>query len=199
MSLVPSSTNGIDEYRADTFNGAMRGNILTQRYNGETLRFELASDGRSVMSSATLINDFDSLGVVAGPGGVILGGDHSINRLLAAKPVETVTGLRVYDIFPWRAPATGGQSFVIGGEELGSLSENDRHHRRNRRGLDLRERQSHPRNDPGQRESLAGTRRCRRHRQRTVARPGTSVPLPPSVGNRPPRLAAWVGNADQSR
>ena len=34
----------------------------------------------------------------------------------------SVSGATVYDIFPWRAPSTGGNLFIIGGDEFGDLS-----------------------------------------------------------------------------
>src|SRR6185503_17775575 len=48
LGTVPSSTNGIDEYRSTAFNGALRGNLLVQHFGGALYRAELAADGLSV-------------------------------------------------------------------------------------------------------------------------------------------------------
>lgn len=117
-----SSTNGIVEYRANTFQGAMRGDLLAQKWNGETYRVILAADGRSVVSKQTLPVGLASLDITTGPGGVLFGMDFSSNKVVIARPDPT-PGFAVYDIFPWRAPATGGTGFVIGGEGFGTLAD----------------------------------------------------------------------------
>jgi hypothetical protein len=62
--------------------------------------------------------------VVAGPGGVLIGADFSGGKLVIAKPNDAAaSGVTVYDIFPWRAPISGGKSFVIGGSGFGTLAD----------------------------------------------------------------------------
>jgi hypothetical protein len=124
IATFVSSTNGIDEYRAATFRGAMRGALIAQKWNGSTFRITLSPDGESVESTQEFPSDqnLDGLDVIAGPGGVIVGIDHSHNQIKVDKPVDAVaSGLVVYDIFPWRAPASGGHRFVIGGSGFGDL------------------------------------------------------------------------------
>jgi glucose/arabinose dehydrogenase len=119
-----SSTNGIDEYRASTFQGAMRGELIAQKLNGSTFRIKLSPDGESVESIEALPSEqnLGSLSVVTGPGGVIFGINYDGNQIQVNKPVDAVaSGLVVYDIFPWRAPASGGHRFVIGGSGFGDL------------------------------------------------------------------------------
>ncbi len=119
-NLTPS-TDGIDEYRATTFNSAMRGNLLAQRWKGEILRAVLAPDGRSLQSVTTLATNL-GLDVLAGPGGAILSMDYSKNRILVLKPNDSsATGMVAYDIFPWRGIADGTVPFTIGGTGFGSL------------------------------------------------------------------------------
>ncbi len=115
LTILPSSINGIAEYRAQTFDGAMRGDLLTQQLHDETWRIRLSADGRSVVSSVPLGLDFDALDVLTGPGGVVLGTAFAEGRLRIARPNDPGPGARVYDIYPWRAPAGGGTPFVIGG------------------------------------------------------------------------------------
>ena len=120
ITTFPPSTNGIAEYRAQTFQGAMRGELLTQMWDGQTFRIELSADGRTVASNTTLPVSLDALDVVTGPGGVVIGVDYTDNKLVIARPVDAAAvGLTVYDVFPWRAPAAGGNSFVIGGSGFG--------------------------------------------------------------------------------
>ncbi len=122
LTNLASSTNGLVEYRAATFNSAMRGDVLTQKLNSITLRMILTSDGRDVTSKVSLPVSLQSLDITTGPGGVIFGAAHAANKVVIAEPVETVGGLRLYDIFPWRAPESGGYPFTLGGKEFGTLA-----------------------------------------------------------------------------
>ena len=124
IQTVQPSSNGILEYRANTFNGAMRDELLVQHWNAETFRFQLSGDKQTVNANLTLPTDLDCLDIVTGPGGVIFGIDYSDNKLIIAKPVDVgVTGLTVYDIHPWRAPAAGGSEFIVGGEGFGTMGD----------------------------------------------------------------------------
>ncbi|MHC4844821.1 MAG: Kelch repeat-containing protein [Planctomycetota bacterium] len=126
QSILPvsSSTGGLAEYRAKTFSGQLRGHLLSQRWNGSTKRVVLSPDGRSVVSSNNLTPNISPLDVVIGPGGAILGIDYSSNRVTPLTPNDlSVTGMTVHDIFPRRAPSTGGYPFVIGGENFGTLGD----------------------------------------------------------------------------
>lgn len=124
IKLISSSTGGIVEYRADTFLGQMRGNLLVQRWNSNAKIVVLSLDGRSVVSSNNLAPNVSPLDIQTGPGGVILAVDYSSNRVTPLLPDDlAVTGMTVYDIFPWRATSTGGQPFVIGGENFGTLGD----------------------------------------------------------------------------
>jgi PKD repeat protein/N-acetylneuraminic acid mutarotase len=122
LTTFPPSTNGIVEYRADAFNGALRGDLLLQKWNDQTYRVSLSSDGRQVALVEELPVSMGSLDVATGPGGVLFGGDFYGNGLYVAKPVDigVGSGLAVYDVTPWRAPETGGHPFVIGGGGFGT-------------------------------------------------------------------------------
>ena len=122
LATVPASSNGMLEYRAETFNGAMRDELLVQRWNFETFRFQMSPDKQTVDATLTLPTDLASLDILTGPGGVIFGIDYSDNKVIIATPVDLgAIGLTVYDIHPWRAPAAGGSEFIIGGQGFGSL------------------------------------------------------------------------------
>ncbi|MDX9972802.1 MAG: malectin domain-containing carbohydrate-binding protein [FCB group bacterium] len=123
LTTFSPSTNGIAEYRAQTFQGAMRGDLVTQKWNGLTYRVKLAPDGRSILSNTTLNVSLAGLDVVPGPGGVLLGIDYTGNKLVIARPVDpSATGLKVFDIFPWRAPIQGGTDFTLAGVGFGTLA-----------------------------------------------------------------------------
>jgi glucose/arabinose dehydrogenase len=123
ITTFPSSTDGITEYRANTFLGTMRGELIAQKHNGATYRVKLSADGTSVVSNTTFPVALNSLDVIDAPGGVLVGTAYSNKKIMAAIPVDAAaTGLTVYDIFPWRAPTAGGQAFEIGGAGFGTLA-----------------------------------------------------------------------------
>ncbi len=120
----PSSINGIDEYRSAAFDSQMRGDLLVQKWNAQTYRLELSEDHLTVTNSyALLFNEIDSLDLLTGPGGALIGIDYSQDYVIAAIPNDiSAVGLKVFDIFPWRAPATGGAQFVISGVGFETLA-----------------------------------------------------------------------------
>ncbi|MDH3379795.1 MAG: IPT/TIG domain-containing protein, partial [Gammaproteobacteria bacterium] len=120
LILLPAM-GGIMEYRANNFNGAMRGDLIAQQWNGDSHRITLSADGRTVAQSQTLPISMSSLDVISGPGGVIFGGDHGNNKIAMLNPSETQFVARLFDIFPWRAPAVGGHPFVLSGVNFGNL------------------------------------------------------------------------------
>ena len=125
LTEVESSVNGIDEYRAETFNGQLRGQLVAQRFNNEVFFFQLDQTGTQL----TNINSFgggqiaDGLDILTGPGGVIFGIDRNQDRVTIAVPFDnSVVTTTAYDIFPFRAPAEGGNQFIIGGTNFGDMS-----------------------------------------------------------------------------
>ncbi len=121
-AIFNPAANGLVEYRSNTFNGQMRGDlVVVERQNGNTYRVKMSPDGRTVTQTNDFV-DMNCLTLVQGPGGVIIGTSFSGNKLVIAKPNDqNVTSLQVYDIHPWRAPATGGHPFVIGGKNFGDI------------------------------------------------------------------------------
>ncbi len=116
LVVLPSSQDGLVEYRSDTFDGSLRGELLAQKYLGEARRVALAADGRGVASVSTVLPATGALDLVTGPGGALIGIDFTGNQVDVLVPVEAPSAaLVVQDIQPWRAPAAGGQTFVIGG------------------------------------------------------------------------------------
>jgi glucose/arabinose dehydrogenase len=55
LGIFNSSTNGIVEYTASNFSGAMKGNVLTSSYNGAITRFQLDAAGSGLAKPAEVI------------------------------------------------------------------------------------------------------------------------------------------------
>ena len=123
IGWVPPSSDGIDEYRSNTFQGQMRGNLIVQRYLNKLRRLRMRDDGRAVLSNATIDPNTVGLGCITGPNGAIISLDHGANEVEVLLPNDMTPVERVvHDIFPWRAPATGGTPFVISGRGFGTLA-----------------------------------------------------------------------------
>jgi hypothetical protein len=121
----PSSKNGIDEYRATTFGGALRGALLVQHWNSQAAAIRLSADGRVVESVLPKVfGTFGALDILSGPGGALIGVDYSGGEVRVSIPVDAAAAGKMvaYDIFPWRAPAGGGHAFVIGGAGFADLA-----------------------------------------------------------------------------
>jgi hypothetical protein len=122
IQVLSSSSNGLDEYRATTFQSQMRDEILVQRWNGVTNRVELSDDGRSVEALTSILPTTSALGLRTGPGGAAILMDFSTHSIKTLEPQDvSATSMVAWDVFPWRAPATGGTPFVIGGKNFGPL------------------------------------------------------------------------------
>ena len=121
---VASSTNGIAEYRATTFNSQIRGELIVQKWNFRQRRLKLSDDKRSVVEQNDVFPQAVGLDATVGPGGAILAMNYSGNKVEILVPNDvSIVSLKALDIFPWRAPSTGGTPFVIGGENFGTLQD----------------------------------------------------------------------------
>ncbi|HYP15418.1 MAG TPA: kelch repeat-containing protein, partial [Bryobacteraceae bacterium] len=118
IATLTSSTNGIVEYRSQTFNNAMRGELIAQKHGGATYRLKLSANGGSATVSNLSVS-LNSLDVTLAPGGVLFGTNYHANSVMIAKPNDA-TASTVFDIFPWRAPKSGGASFTIAGAGFGT-------------------------------------------------------------------------------
>ena len=124
IAPLQSSTNGIVEYRATTFNSQMRGELIVQKWNFRQRRVTLSDDRRSVEAITDIFPQANGLDVTVGPGGAMLVMNYSGNQVEIMVPNDvSIVGLRALDIFPWRAPSGGGTPFVIGGEGFGDLTD----------------------------------------------------------------------------
>ncbi|HZJ69633.1 MAG TPA: IPT/TIG domain-containing protein, partial [Planctomycetota bacterium] len=125
LLVLPSSQDGIAEYRSGTFGGQMRGELLLQKWQAAATRVRLTPDGRWVALAQPLLPITGGLDIIPGPGGALVLLDQFNMQLEVLAPVDgAATGAaEALDIFPWRAPATGGVPFVIGGRNLGTLAD----------------------------------------------------------------------------
>ena len=120
---LPSSCDGIIEYTADTFQGQIRGDLLVHQWNSKIHRVNLDSTGR-VVTGVSNIQSLAGLSLVQGPGGAVLSLDYTSSRVRVLEPNDSsAIGLKMFDILPWRAPATGGTFFRIGGIGFGNLGD----------------------------------------------------------------------------
>lgn len=89
------SANGTIEYKANSFNGALQGELLITNYSvgDDITRIRLSDDGRSVVSAKQLVGGFnDPLPIVEGPDGTIYVGEFG---------GSVVTVLRPHNIGSW--------------------------------------------------------------------------------------------------
>ncbi len=123
LQSMSSSTNGILEYRSTAFAGQILGHLMVEKWNNPVKRVKLADDGRSVLSVNTITPNLSALDICLGPGGVVIGADYTSNVISILKPndVSVGTSMVAWDIFPWRAPASGGNTFTIGGHNFGNI------------------------------------------------------------------------------
>ena len=143
---------GIVEYRSTAFGGQLRGNLLTQVFNGELWNVQLSADGSTTINKNVLEVDvvdeisgetvkaspfytkfFDDesgqnvyeqkgLDVLTGFGGAIIGLNETDSRVTVVVPDDaSITAVVAYDISDWRAPASGGGQFTIGGINFSGL------------------------------------------------------------------------------
>uniref|UniRef100_UPI00082F6C04 PKD domain-containing protein n=1 Tax=Pseudotamlana agarivorans TaxID=481183 RepID=UPI00082F6C04 len=74
LDIVGSSTNGLCEYTASNFDGAMQGNILTASFNGSINRYSLDASGTTLLSKDNgFLSGFGNI-----PLDLIAMGDNSI-------------------------------------------------------------------------------------------------------------------------
>ncbi|KYC35510.1 hypothetical protein WA1_06700 [Scytonema hofmannii PCC 7110] len=124
LTTMSPSTNGIVEYRATTFNNQLRGDLFAQQWNKQLYNFSLSSNGRQVQKVDSLTGVTDGLDIEVGPGGVIFGMDFAEDAITVATPNDSsIVGMKAFDIDRWRAAATGGGQFIIGGVNFGSLAD----------------------------------------------------------------------------
>jgi|GEM_PF-2314351 len=135
IAQFKSSTNGLAEYRSTAFGSQLRGNLLAQNLdpgNGAILyNVDLSGDGSQVLGSTELETQGGSgipvgqgVDVLTGFSGAILSTDFYNGKLRVATPIDNnITTATAYEIDEWRAPASGGGTFTIGGINFSELND----------------------------------------------------------------------------
>ena len=117
---MESSINGIIDYHANYFNGKLRGNLITAKYNDELYRVVLNAEGTGSISHPTvggkkLFGD-RGLDLTLAPDGTIIEARYASSAVSFQKPIEkTSTALKVLSVFPYRGRSTGGNTLTIYG------------------------------------------------------------------------------------
>jgi len=124
LVVLPSSQDGITEYRARTFGGQMLGELIVQKWNGGASRIQLSPDGRAVTGVLPLLPVTGALDILMGPGGALIALNQFDNQISVLEPLDTsAPPTEALDVHPWRGPDTGGTPFVIGGHGFGDMGD----------------------------------------------------------------------------
>ena len=124
IQKVDASSNGMDEYRSNAFNGALRGSLVVQKLNSLTYAIELNEDRvTSKKRFDDLLPAMAALDVKVGPGGVLIAGVFKTNKIAVAIPeVDTTTSVaKIYDIYPYRAVKGRVAPFIVSGHGFSRL------------------------------------------------------------------------------
>ena len=117
IQKLAASSNGIDEYRSNTFNGALRGQLIIQQFNKVTYNVKLNPDGKTVDKLfSSVIPAMGALDIIVGPGGALIGGVLPKGVFVSTPIVDTdATEARIYDIYPYRTLIGKGAPFIMSG------------------------------------------------------------------------------------
>jgi hypothetical protein len=125
LGVVLSSTTGVIEYKADHFNGQLRGNLIHVKYKFGLFRTVLSSDGVSAnpltIPGIALIGR-NGLDVTQAPNGNLIEVRYTNSTLWVNSPVEPPTSvLKVNSVFPSRGGTAGGTLLRIYGLNFDTL------------------------------------------------------------------------------
>lgn len=123
---LPSSSDGIVEYRSEVFGGAWRGDLIIQHFNNDILHYVEDDNGRWRKDEIHVdaLPTTPALGVTFAPGGVLLSssiGRVTITANIPRDPRERSGRPIPLDITPWRDFEAGGSTFIIGGFNFDNL------------------------------------------------------------------------------
>jgi glucose/arabinose dehydrogenase/N-acetylneuraminic acid mutarotase len=113
------SANGMLEYKANRFCGALKGDLLIANYSvGDDLtRIDLSANGLTVTSKTSLIGGFSGpLPIVEGPDGTIYVGEFNSNEITALVPNDTAANGCWSDAAPLPTNLLDPGSAVVNGK-----------------------------------------------------------------------------------
>lgn len=125
IGTMTSSTNGIIEYRANTFNGALKGDLLMSKVafgaDGLVWRAELSEDGNTLKGQPFEFFDQSGVSITMGLYGELVMPQLKKYRVLALRADEPgASAVDVISVHPDRGPAAGGTELFITGHFLNS-------------------------------------------------------------------------------
>lgn len=123
MGLMTSSTDGIIEYRANSFQGAIRGNLFLSKVsfgeNGILWRAELSKNGEWLEAGPYQFLDRSGLSICMGLWGELIMPQLKKYNVIVYQPVEEAPlTVQVLNVSPSRGPKAGGNSIIITGHFL---------------------------------------------------------------------------------
>lgn len=124
IAPLKSSSNGMDEYRANTFNGALRGQLIVQLLKSSTYNLKLNPDGVTVDKVFnTVLPAMTGLDIAVAPGGALLAASVTGKNVKLSMPIVDKSSSRahIYDIFPYRAVKGRAAPFVVSGHGFSKL------------------------------------------------------------------------------
>ncbi len=124
LGLLESSTNGIIEYTANTFEGQLRGDLLLSKLSwgktGELSKAKLSKNGEFLTEGPAPFLKDSSLSIVMGPFGEVIMPKYVGKKIVAFVPKDaTHEALRVLAVTPRRGPRGGVNPVLITGNGFG--------------------------------------------------------------------------------
>lgn len=125
IGLMKSSTNGIIDYRANTFEGAIRGDLFLSQVafseDGLLWRAELSKNGEWLQEGPYYFGGKSGLSLVMGLWGELVMPQLEKSTVLVYKPKENrPKTIRMLNVYPPRGPKSGGNTIMITGSHLNS-------------------------------------------------------------------------------
>ncbi len=128
LALLPSSTDGIVEYVANSFRGALKGELILSMFSsekpGSTMRVKLTKNGTEVEGGKpqTLIEGRSGLALELTPGGGLIFVQVHKKEIIAFLPVHPPVGIKPVftSVMPNRGPTAGGNWVKVSGMNFGS-------------------------------------------------------------------------------
>jgi len=123
MGWMESSTNGIIEYKANTFQGVLRGDLFLSKVafkeEGTLWRAELASNGDYLEHGPYAFQKESGLSLIQGHYGELTMPQIEKGTVLVYKPIEKAPStIRFLNVYPSRGPKSGGNEVMITGSFL---------------------------------------------------------------------------------
>lgn len=130
LGYLPSSTNGVLEYRSNFFSGSLKGDLFLAKYSlgpgkkGSITRVQLTEEGNIANNGVTTLFEDDSgLSIVEGPRGEMIMSRVFKKSFFVLKPICTDSFDLTYliGVHPRRGPAVGGHKVLITGFNFGDF------------------------------------------------------------------------------